>query len=50
MTEVTADYQGFYSRLMCGNCEELFEIEGDVHSGQVVECDLCGTQQEVTGR
>ena len=47
---IYAEYEGFWTRLTCGYCGEVFEVEGDVSSGQRVECDACHTEQEVQGR
>lgn len=48
--EYEAEYEGFWSRLNCGNCGNVFEVEGDVSPGEKVECDLCHVEQAVTGR
>lgn len=45
-----AQYMGFYSRFSCPNCDEDFEIEGDVTSGETVTCDACGKDAVVVGR
>lgn len=45
-----AQYMGFYSRFFCPNCNEDFEIEGDVTSGETVRCDACGKDSQVVGR
>lgn len=39
-----ARYEGWYTRLGCEACGEMFEIEDDVSNGQIVECDACGAE------
>lgn len=38
--ELVADYEGFWSRFVCPDCEEIFDIEGDAR-GDMVTCDAC---------
>jgi lysine biosynthesis protein LysW len=42
-----ARYEGWFTRLECEECGEMFEIEDDVSNGQIVECDACGAELEV---
>lgn len=44
---VTAFYEGLWSRLSCGACGEMFEVEDDVSNGDQVRCDACGAEQVV---
>lgn len=39
-----AFYEGWYSRLRCGSCDEMFEVEDDVKNGERVTCDACGAE------
>lgn len=48
--EVSAFYEGWFTRLSCGSCGDVFEVEDDVSNGEVVECDACGVEQAVEGR
>lgn len=43
----TAFYEGWYTRLRCGSCDDMFEIEDDVSNGEPVECDSCGAELTV---
>lgn len=45
-----AHYEGFWSRFTCESCSNVFEVEGDVSSGEAVECDMCLTRLVVEGR
>lgn len=40
--QIEMEFEGWYSRISCGACGEMFEVEDDVQSGQQVECDACG--------
>lgn len=44
---VSMTYEGFFSRILCGACGEMFEVEVDAQSGEEVRCDLCDTTGEV---
>lgn len=48
--ETDMSFQGWYSRFLCGNCEEVFDIEDDVTNGEEVICDACGEEGTVSGR
>lgn len=48
--ELEARFEGWWSRLACEACGEVFEIEDDPHNGQEVECDACGATLKVVGR
>jgi len=45
-----ATYEGWYTRLMCPFCEDIFEVEGDVCNGETVYCDQCPAVLTVEGR
>lgn len=42
-----AQYEGWFSRLHCERCDEMFEVEDDVHNGEEVRCDACGADLTV---
>lgn len=48
MEPIEMSYEGFWSRLFCGNCEETFYVEIDVQNGELVTCDGCGKEGEVS--
>ena len=43
-------YEGFWVRLLCPHCDDVFEIEGDESDGEEVTCDACGNKSRVEGR
>lgn len=43
-------YEGFFSIIRCGYCDYDHHVEGDVSSGEEIECEHCGRIMEVTGR
>ena len=45
-----AEFEGYFTRLLCSRCENVFDVEGDVANGEIVECDNCCGNLEVTGR
>ena len=49
-TVPVAEYMGYFSRLTCGHCQSVFEIDDDVSNGELIECEQCGAEVEVTGR
>lgn len=48
--ELEGNYEGFYSVVVCQGCEYDNHVEGDVHSGQVIECEGCRKTMTVVGR
>jgi len=47
---VEGQYEGFYSVIVCQNCDYDNHVEGDVSSGDKIECEGCQRKMEVTGR
>ena len=45
-----AIYEGYWTRLRCDHCDEMFEVDRDVSNGETVTCDACGSDLQVTGR
>ena len=44
------EYEGFFTRLFCGKCQNSFDIEGDVTDGDKATCDACGEEGIIEGR
>jgi hypothetical protein len=43
-------YEGFWARLRCEGCGDVSDVEGDVTSGEIMECEMCGREGRVYGR
>ena len=48
--EIEMEFEGWFSRLNCGNCQNVFDIDDDVNNGQEVTCDACGKTGVVSRR
>lgn len=41
---VVMAYEGLWTHFLCGNCDEICEVEDDLQNGEKVTCDVCGTE------
>lgn len=46
----TATYEGWFSRILCSECEVTFDYEDDPSNGQKIECPDCHATLIVEGR
>lgn len=48
--ESEGNYEGFFSVVTCSECDFNHHIEGDVSSGEEIECEGCGRLMKVVNR
>lgn len=48
--KIEMEFEGWFSRIFCTNCENSFDVERDITNGEEVTCDACGKSGRITGR